>query len=42
MSKSPRPLVAGNWKNNGTIAMGETLAREVVAGAGNSPAEIVL
>jgi len=42
MTKSPRPLVAGNWKNHGTVVMAEALAREIVAAAGAGPVEIAL
>lgn len=39
---NPRPLVAGNWKNNGLVAMAQALTREIVASAGNSAVDVVV
>lgn len=39
---SRRPLVAANWKMNGSLASVRTLARDVAAGVAGAKAEVVL
>jgi len=38
----PRPLVAGNWKNNGLVAGARALVKDVAAGIGGAKVEIVI